>query len=226
MVCIFDMDGVISDSEPLHHIAEKKLLQPYGIEMSQQELQGLTGIGTEAMLDLFINRYDLEVSREILLRQHADLLYTLFEKQAVPISGVLDLIFELHRTGFALAVGSSSSGRLIQLVLEKFEILPYFKTWVSGQDVKNSKPHPDIFLEVARRLEVAPQYCAVIEDSRNGVHAAKKADMFCIGFRSPNSPNQDLSAADWIVSDLHEIHVPTLMNTLPGFAGPTGEQTI
>ena len=210
---IFDMDGVISDSEPLHHVAERRLLAPYGIQISQAKLETFTGMGLHAMLDRFKEEFNIPDSVQALAAQHNQNLLEIFREQVTPIPHALDLIQTLFNAGLILAVGSSSNAKLIQLVLEKFEILPYFKTVVSGQDVPNGKPHPDIFLEVFRRLQINPQDCIVIEDSRNGVTAAKAAGMTCIGFTSPNSPNQDLSQADYLVSHLSEISME-LLNTL------------
>jgi len=207
---IFDMDGVISDSEPLHHEAERRLLAPFGVHLSRAQLESYTGMGLSAMLERFRSEFGLDVPAATLAARHHQALDDLFRERVEPIPHALDLIRNFHRSGLMLAVGSSSAMRLIQRVLEKFEIASYFNAVVSGQDVPNGKPHPDIFREAARRLGVGPGDCVVIEDSRNGVTAAVAAGMACIGFRSPNSPNQDLSAADRIVPDLSEITVESL----------------
>jgi HAD superfamily hydrolase (TIGR01509 family) len=211
---IFDMDGVVSDSEPLHHVAERQLMVPYGVHLSQEQLESHTGMGLTTMLERFRCEFRLDVPIHTLATQHNQNLVNLFREQVEPIPHALDLIRDLYRSNLALAVGSSSNRGLIELVLEKFEILHYFKAVVSGQDVPKGKPNPDIFLEIAGRLHLDPSACVVIEDSRNGVTAAKTAGMACIGFRSPNSPRQDLSAADWIVHDLSEISIKTIEEEL------------
>jgi len=211
---IFDMDGVISDSEPLHHIAERKLLAQFDVTLSQDEIERFTGMGTTAMLQLFIDTYGIPAPIEDLTRQLSENLYHVFNEKVKPIPHAIPLIQSLYSQNITLAVGSSSSPQLINLVLDKLDLQSYFKSVVSGQEMTKSKPHPDIFLEIARRLKVSPQNCVVIEDSKNGVLAAKAAGMVCVGFESPNSPNQDLSKSDWIVDDLSLITADELVNLL------------
>lgn len=211
---IFDMDGVISDSEPLHHVAERKLLAPFGVRVTRNQLEKFTGMGTGAVLRQFIEMYHLPVTLPDLARQHAENLLHVFREEVRPIPHAIPLIQSLYATGIPLALGSSSSPSLIELILDKLKIKSYFKAIVSGHEVPQGKPHPDIFLEIANRLSVSPEECVVIEDSKNGVLAAKKAGMVCIGFKSPNSPNQDLSRADWIVDDLSVIRYDNLIELL------------
>ncbi|NQT24105.1 HAD family phosphatase [candidate division KSB1 bacterium] len=199
---IFDMDGVISDSEPLHHIAERKLLAQFDVELAQDEIESFTGMSTNPMLQHLIDTYNISTPLENLARQLTENLHQVFSERIKPIPQAIPLIQSLNEQGIPLAVGSSSSPRLIDLVLDKLDIQVYFKAVVSGHEVSKSKPHQDIFLEIASRLHVSPQECVVIEDSKNGVLAAKEAGMVCVGFESPNSPNQDLSRADWIIDDL------------------------
>jgi HAD superfamily hydrolase (TIGR01509 family) len=104
-----------------------------------------------------------------------------------------------------MALASSSTQRVIDTVLEKLALVGVFDPVVSGEEVEHGKPAPDIFLRTAGLLEIPPETCLVIEDSANGVRAAKAAGMVCIGFRNPNSGAQDLSAADAIVASLDEI---------------------
>ena len=214
---IFDMDGVISDSEPLHHIAERKLLEPFGVDLTQDELQSFTGMGTTDMLQHFLDTYQLSASLEDLTEQLTENLFQVFSEQVQPIPHAISLIQLLHAEGIPLAIGSSSSPQLINLVLDKLELPSCFKVVVSGHEVMRSKPHPDLFLEIADRLQVSPKDCVVIEDSKNGVLAAKAAGMVCVGFESPNSPNQDLSKSDWILDDLSLLTKDKLHNLLDSF---------
>jgi HAD superfamily hydrolase (TIGR01509 family) len=122
-----------------------------------------------------------------------------------PIDNALELIGFLKKAGFRLALATSSYTEYAQLVLEKLGIDSVFDKMVTGNDVSKGKPDPEIFLKAAEQLGVLPEECMVIEDSGFGVQAAKKAGMFCFGFRSPNSMNQDLSMADRIVDDIGEV---------------------
>jgi HAD superfamily hydrolase (TIGR01509 family) len=196
------MDGVIADSEPIHCLSEQQVLEPFGITPTMEELQANTGMGADVLLKRFIERYGLKTTLEDLLNRLRLSLEENFRNSVRPIPHALELIRSLHASGMRLAIGSSSDRRLIDIVMAHFGIIPFFDAIVSGEDVPATKPAPDIFLEAARRLRCRPAECIVIEDSRNGVLAAKQAGMTCIGYVSPNSRNQDLSLADCIVDHL------------------------
>ena len=207
---IFDMDGVISDSEPLHVIAEKKTLADFGVNVSIEELQTYLGKGTKFMLNDFINTYHLDTTYSDLFKKHQENLHFFFEEDVQPIAGAMKLIRDMKSRGLDLAVASSSSHALIHMILKKLQILPFFKTIVSGDDVRESKPAPDIFLKAVRQLSCELFECVVIEDSESGIIAAKKAGLKCIGFQSPNSGDQNLNQADVVVNDLSSIHYQML----------------
>ena len=106
-----------------------------------------------------------------------------------------------------IAIASSSPREFIEAVVKKIGIDQYFKILVSGEEIERSKPEPDIFLKAATLLNVSPTECLVVEDSKSGTIAAKKAGMKCIGYQNVNSGNQDLSNADFIVNDIKEIDI-------------------
>lgn len=122
-----------------------------------------------------------------------------------PISGITELLVSINKHNTTMAVASSSSIRFIEAVLRKLNIDKYFKLYISGEEIKKSKPDPDIFLKTAEMLQIKPKECIVIEDSKNGVIAAKKAGMKCIGYINPNSGNQDLSEANVVISDFNAL---------------------
>jgi len=221
------MDGVIADSEPIHCLSEQQVLEPFGIKPTLEELQDNTGTGADVLLRRFIERYGLKTTLEDLLNRLRLRLEENFRNAVRPIPHALELIRSLHDAGMRLAIGSSSDRRLIHIVMAHFEIIPFFDAVVSGDEVPNTKPAPDIFLEAAGRLGCTPAECIVIEDSKNGVLAAKQAGMACIGFISPNSRSQDLSRADWIVDDLARLYHPILTGmtgaAFPKAASPAGE---
>jgi beta-phosphoglucomutase-like phosphatase (HAD superfamily) len=114
---------------------------------------------------------------------------------------------EFHTSGFKLLLASSSPHIEIDTVLEKFKLVDYFSTRVSGTELPQSKPHPGIFIKAADLIKVAPSHCLVIEDAENGVIAAKAAGMKCTGFSNPNSGKQNLGMADKIISSFKELTV-------------------
>ena len=127
-----------------------------------------------------------------------------------PIEGVDILIKDLYIKGIKVALASSSPRNHIEAIIKKFNLTDYFHAMVCGEDVKEGKPSPDIFLHTAKIINTLPKECIVIEDSYNGVLSAKAANMKCIGFRNLNSGNQDLSKADMIVTSLKDINIITL----------------
>lgn len=213
---IFDMDGVIVDSEPLHIKAERMLFAPLGIDVSDEELQSYMGRTPQILLADIIRKYGLDTTLDEVYPKHKENLAKLYRDEVKPIPGALDTIHSLRSSDIDLAIASSSDLLLISTVLDKFELDEKFASYVSGEEVKNVKPHPDIFLEAAQRLGVRPKECVVVEDSNAGVRAAKSAGMTCIGFESPNSPNQDLDLADLVVDDLTDLRVDLLNRLIEG----------
>lgn len=200
---IFDMDGVIIDSEPLHFESDRMVMREFGVELTDEELNRFVGVANPQMWAELKDKYNIDLSiDELLERQHANKLKLLEEMELETISGIDELISDLQKKGIAIALASSSSKEFIELVLKKLGITECFQAIVSGDDVEKGKPEPDIFLKAAELLKVSPENCIVLEDSGHGVNAAKKAGMKCIGFINSNSGNQDLSKADKVVSTL------------------------
>ena len=213
---IFDMDGVIIDSEPLHFRAEKRLFRELGIEIAVAEHQGYVGQTSRAMWGRIRRQYGLSLSLEELVAHSRRLIRELITA-ALPdllIPGLTECLDYLRDRGLDLLLASSSEKALIELVLKKFDLEDYFPHRVSGDEVGRGKPAPDIFLLAAARAGISPAGCLVIEDSAHGVRAAKAAGMTCIGFKNPSSGSQDLSAADAVITRFSQIRGQNLLHTL------------
>jgi HAD superfamily hydrolase (TIGR01509 family) len=206
---IFDMDGVVIDSEPIHVASEKELCASLGLNISRSEHDSFIGTTSTIMWQGIKKSYKLRqaVPELIALERSYYLKYLKREKDLKPIEGVVEFIKELRTHDFTLGIASSSPHSQINLILDKFGLKTYFEAVVSGDDVKHGKPHPEIFLKTAGLMDARPDTCIIIEDSHNGVTAAKKAQMKCIGFKNPNSGNQDLSAADKIINSFKELSI-------------------
>lgn len=208
---IFDMDGVIIDSEPLHYEVNQQIFENYGLNISEQEYSSFIGISNQQMWTTIKAKYQisLTVSALVELQQKGNLDY-LKNSDEKPMPGILKLLndLQIHRVKIGLA--SSSPREYIDLVLKKFAMASFFQVVVSGEDVKNSKPAPDIFLQASKLINTKPEDCLVIEDSNHGVISAKSAGMKCIGFRNKNSGNQDLSKADLIIDKLDDLNIDCL----------------
>lgn len=200
---IFDMDGVIIDSEPFHLIICREIFKNLSIPFCEEEYNSYIGVSNTSMWTTLKDKYGLKetVDELSMFQTNAGMKY-IKENEIEPIPGILDLLDELGGSGIKIALASSSSMEGIKMVLEKFKITQYFQAVVSGEDLERGKPAPDIFLKAAGMLQVEPEYCTVIEDSHNGVTAAKAAGMKCVGYQNPSSGDQDLRAADLILNSL------------------------
>jgi HAD superfamily hydrolase (TIGR01509 family) len=212
---IFDLDGVIIDSEPVHLRIERQMFDELKIEMSFEEHCTYTGTSPQNMWEKIVDKYEIMSSNsaDLVEKQHAIYMdYLLTEKDLHPIPGVVRLIRELKANRFQLIIASSATMKVIDVVLARFELSEYFMAKVSGSELIHSKPHPEIFLIAARLGNSPPTDCLVIEDSKNGITSAKAAGMKCIGFSNPNSGNQDLSAADVVIKSFDEVTTNFIRN--------------
>jgi len=208
---IFDMDGVIIDSEPIHFEIDTKTMKHFGVEISNKELEKYVGMTNPEMWKLIKDDYNITESiNEIINYQLGNKIKILRESNIEPIEGIKELIFQLKNENISIAVASSSPRKFIQEVLIKFNLIDCFQYIVSGEEVAKGKPAPDIYIEAAKQLGVNTEHCIVIEDSRNGVLAAKNAGMKCIGYRNINSGNQNLSQADIVIKSIKEVDVTLL----------------
>lgn len=205
---IFDMDGVIVDTEPVHSYAYFRHFAELNIDVSKEMFTTFMGNSTRNTFQKLKNLFPIEYEVEDLIQRKRTLFNDAFDNKEdlYLIEGVEKLIQDLHSNGMQLILASSAAKVTIERVFSRFNLHQYFTHIVSGEDFPNSKPDPAIF-EYAASLSVAPkENCIVIEDSTNGIKAAKGANLFCIGYNSVNSKLQDLSLADVIVNDFDELN--------------------
>lgn len=216
---LFDMDGVLIDSEPIYFDIERSSFDHFGVPVSEEDHHSFVGVTLESMWQQVLDKHRAPLALEHVLAYHKDNVMNILsghtELTAMPhAERWLSWLKEMQ---LPAAVASSSPRPLIELIMDKTGLGSYFDVRVSGEEVACGKPAPDIFLHAAGLLGVEPSSCLVIEDSRNGVKAAKSAGMRCIGFQNPGSGNQDLSLADYRVTSFEELWA--LKDSLP-FARP------
>ncbi|MEO9209571.1 MAG: HAD family phosphatase [Ginsengibacter sp.] len=203
---IFDMDGVIIDSEPTHIRIEAQLFEELGLIVSKEQHENYIGMSSLDMWTSLVQERDLKIDPKKIVetksKRYLDFLYSDNEFQLV--EGVSKVIESLHAKGNKLVLASSAAREEIELVLNKSGLKKFFPIVVSGAELERSKPDPLIFITASRLIGTNPQFCCVIEDSENGVIAAKSSNMKCIGYRNPNSGNQDLSKADIIINSFED----------------------
>jgi beta-phosphoglucomutase family hydrolase len=212
---IFDMDGVIIDSEPIHFKFEQSTFAKLDIIVDESYHNSFIGTTSNYMWQSLKDKFALSQSVEELVSISRSGFLTFLKSlnNIELISGTGSLIKELYNSNIKLAVASSSPMEMIDYIVDTLEVDKYFSALVSGDYVNRSKPNPDIFLYAAEKLGVRADECIVIEDSHNGVKAAKAAGMKCIGYRNLNSGNQDISCADIIIDNFSELKVD-ILNTL------------
>ncbi len=208
---IFDMDGVIIDSEPLWEKSESVMLKQKGFggnESYRKEYRKkIMGLSQRDSVELLKKTFGLRESPEEILRTRLKILLELYERELELIDGIPELLQSLEQRHIETALASGSPMKVIEFVLKKFSLSDIFRIKVSGDCVENGKPHPDIYLETARRLEVAPGECVAIEDSINGIVSAKKAGMRCIAVPDPRIVPEDYPEADIFRKSVSEVRL-------------------
>ncbi|MFC3787484.1 HAD family hydrolase [Paenibacillus sp. GCM10012307] len=204
---IFDMDGVLIDSEPIYFEIERSSFTHFGADVSEEEHHTFVGVTLESMWQQVLDKKPLGCTLEEALSYHKGNVMRIMSgfERLEPMPNVERWLSWLKSQGIPLAVASSSPKALIELIMDKTGLGAYFDAFVTGEEVAHGKPAPDIFLHAAGLLGVDPASCLIIEDSRNGVRAAKSAGMRCVGFQNPGSGNQDLSQADEVVSSYEQL---------------------
>lgn len=204
---IFDMDGVIVDTEPVHRYAYYKQFAELNIEVTEAMYTSFTGFSTRNTFQTLKEQFQLEQEVEDLIQRKRSIFNDAFDtkEDLELLEGVRTLIEDLHQNGIQLIVASSASKVTIDRVFTRFGLHDFFTHIVSGEDFPKSKPHPAIF-EHAASLSIAPkENCIVIEDSTNGVKAAKAAGIFCVGYNSEHSKDQNLDEADKVINHFNEL---------------------
>ncbi len=214
---LFDMDGVIINSEPLHHKAYHLMFAKVGITVDHTLYESFTGQATLPICKQLVEKFNLDDSPESLVALKRGFFKELFynDPELDLIPGVRNRIEDYYANGLTLILASSASMGNINNVFDRFGLDHYFKAKLSGADLKASKPHPEIFLKAAEASGHAKEDCIVIEDSTNGIKAAHAAGIPCIAFKSPHSKNQDYSLADTVIENFNEIAFSKL-RTLEG----------
>ena len=204
---LFDMDGVLVNSEPQHYEAWNKVFASLGFQMPWDPYKYCIGSVLPHMFEMVEDYIGRPVEhQDELLAQYKVYLSEILEAEGVQeVAGVDTLLPELKKAGYRMAVASSSPMPEILKNMEALKSEDQFDCLFTGESVPNPKPAPDTFLSCAAEVGAGPEECIVIEDSYNGTLAAKRAGMYCIGIQNPDSGEQDLSNADVIIHEFKEL---------------------
>lgn len=178
---IFDMDGLLIDSEPLWEAAEMVIFPSLGVPLTPAMKKETTGLRPEEIVDYWYSRYRwTEPSVAVVAGRLVNRLVELVRERGVLREGVRQVLDICSHAGLPLAIASSSPKALIQAVLAKFAIADYFTVVQSAELEPYGKPHPGVYITTARKLGIRPEQCLAFEDSPNGVVSAKAAKMACV----------------------------------------------
>lgn len=203
---IFDMDGVLVDSEYTFLESKTALLKDAGFEKDISYQYQFMGTTFEFMWTKMKEELGLPLSVAAYIREMNERREAMIERDGIKeIPHVKEVVRQLSEADFKLAVASSSPKVEIERAMDALGLTKFFDFLVSGEEVAHSKPAPDVFLKAAELLNVSPKDCLVFEDTKNGSRAAKAAAMYCIGFENPVYPAQDLTAADEVIHDFREV---------------------
>lgn len=187
---IFDMDGLLIDSEPYWKIAEKEVFGKLGLNLTDDLLRQVMGFRLSEVVQYWYHYQPWpEPNFEQTERDVLDCVKQLIQQHADAMPGVYEVLTHCKQNNFKMALASSSAMELIEVVIDKLNIRHFFDMVWSAQYEKYGKPHPAIFLSVSRKLQVEPKHCVVFEDAINGVIAAKAARMYCIAIPEEVSYN-------------------------------------
>lgn len=211
---IFDMDGVIVDTEPVHHYAFNQHFKLLNINVSPEMYASFTGNSTKNVFQKLKEAFQLEQDIETLINTKRELFNEAFDhnEDLHLLDGVEVLIKDLFNNGMQLVLASSSANVTINKIFTRFNLHQYFTHIVSGEDFPKSKPHPAIFEHAVFLSQTTLENCIIIEDSTNGIIAAKAAGIYCIGYDSINSKLQDYSKADKVITHFEELNFETIKN--------------
>ncbi|MEY3348164.1 MAG: hexitol phosphatase HxpB [Bacteroidota bacterium] len=205
---IFDMDGLIIDSEPLWYEAAQESFKMFNRSISEDAYNTTTGLRTPEFLEHWFRVFDID--RKHLAATESDILERLIQKintKGNMMNGVLHAIHVFSELNFKIGLASSSPLGVINAVLDKLNLKNYFTTIASAENMDYGKPHPQVFLDCAKALDSDPVCCVCLEDSFNGLIAAKAAKMKCIIVPHPSQFEMERwNIADMKLASLEELH--------------------
>ena len=212
---IFDLDGVLVESELLWEQADRIFAHTHGVAVTDDIIASFKGRRQSEIISEYRTKLGLTGETNVLERERSEIVKTVLQQWAKPVPGAMDFLVYLQaqQSDLHRALASSSPHDVIAFELDHFSLSRFFSLVVSGEDVPQGKPAPDIFLRVAEKLVVEPGDCLVIEDSASGILAAKNAGMVCVALAKPYVASADAVRADRVVSGYIEL-TPDFLDAL------------
>jgi HAD superfamily hydrolase (TIGR01509 family) len=204
---IFDLDGVIADSEPWWNEIDAKLLAEYGVTYRGEYHSNVLGVSYQVAVEFFKKKFGLSVSTAEMMRRRAQIAVEFFANRVGLFPSAKEVLQELRQMNLHLAVATSSVSASARPFLDRHQLTTFFDVIVTGDEIERGKPHPDIYLRVAEKLGIPADACLVIEDALAGVAAAKAANMRVAAIPDTRfvDPHAYEKEADYLLGSLSEI---------------------
>jgi len=201
------MDGTLVDTEPFNTEIERRQFRLNKLVISEENHQKYLGVASDAMWKEIAEQHNILIPVEELIEQnHLESIRYFTEIEKIPVMpGLIDLLEKLQARKYPMAVASSSTPEIIDLILNKTNLKKYFQVVVSAEQAGKSKPEPDVFLLAAQKLGIQPAKCLVVEDSENGIKAALAAGMTCVAYQSPGADPQKQKEADAVIQNYPQL---------------------
>jgi HAD superfamily hydrolase (TIGR01509 family) len=208
---IFDMDGVIVDSEKHWTSLEEPFLRKLISDSYDAYHKDIVGRSVADIYLYLATNFNIPIDNDEFLRLYDEMAVTVYENLANLLPGVMDFIKLLKKENFTLALTSSSPMFWVSMAVKRFELKQYFEKVISADEIgSKGKPAPDIYIHTLKQLYKKPTECLAIEDSKNGVISAKQAGIKCVGLRNGFNDDQDLSSSDIMIDSFGELSIDTI----------------
>jgi HAD superfamily hydrolase (TIGR01509 family) len=210
---IFDKDGVIINSEKMKAKAWGKALEKFGARGGLEWYEERAGLPRKDLCEMAVRDFSLSAEPEEISQMKQKFYSELTKNGVEPVASAVDLLRSIPKNKIKIGLASSDYRENIERELSMIGVYDLFDAITSGVDeVKKDKPHPEIYLVTAKKLETDPSECIVVEDSQAGVAAAKDAGMTCIGYQNPETKRQDLSKADIVIGDFSNLSLSDILD--------------
>ena len=210
---IFDMDGVLINSPDYNRQSFNLILRDYGLNFSKQDWKKTLGRSIQDKLQIWKNDYGLKEDPDFhdLSQSAFKIQKKLMKEKEKPNLSLLNLLRELKKNNIKIGVATSSTKQRAHIILEMINVISFIEVLITAEDVEKHKPHPDLFLKCAEKLQVKPENCVVFEDAKNGVPASKNAGMKTIALLTEFNEKKDFeNLSDLIIKDFSEINLKRL----------------
>lgn len=200
---IFDMDGLMIDSEKLYFATGREIAAAHGKTVDDRTFWKMMGRSPIDSITIFVEEVGLPLSPQETLVERDRIMARKLAHELEPMPGLMETLQTL-RERYRLAIATGSPTKFLDVVVDNLQLASYFDVLQSSDDIRNGKPHPEIYERAAARLGLTPQECCVLEDSSNGALAGKRAGCYVIAVPNEHTREQDFSFVDFLASDLME----------------------